>query len=86
MTAGTVARANKYFSYLKTQLKAQNSHQPKPFLFGKFASGMKLSNNIEAFSKFYQILSVETHNEVKQLTQTIDLIVLFMPMEAHINH
>ena len=37
--------------------------------FGKFASGMRLSNKIEAFSTFYQILSEEAHNEVKQLTQ-----------------
>ena len=42
-------------------------------------------NKIEAFSKFYfyQILSETAHNEVKQLAQTICLIVLFMPMEAH---
>ena len=47
---------------------------------------MRLSNKSTAVSKFYQILSEETHDEVKQLTQTIYLIVLFMPMEAHTNH
>ena len=44
---------------------------------------MRLSNKIEASSKIYQILSESAHNEVKQLSQTICLIVLFMPMEAH---
>ena len=78
--AGIVARTNKHFSYLRIQLKAQNSQQPSFFLekFGVVWDSVSLKLLVN-FVKHW----VKRHNEVKRSTQTIKVIVLFVLMGAH---